>query len=109
MSRLNGFLNGVRVLDLSRHLPGPLLTLFLSDLGAEVLKIESPAGDELRLQGPKTPDGRSASFDAVNAGKVTRRMDLRDATALAEFFDLVRSSDILVESFRPGVMQRLNV
>jgi alpha-methylacyl-CoA racemase len=62
MSRLNGFLRGVRVLDLSRHLPGPLATLFLADMGAEVLKIEPPAGDELRVMGPTGPDVRTTGW-----------------------------------------------
>jgi crotonobetainyl-CoA:carnitine CoA-transferase CaiB-like acyl-CoA transferase len=109
VSRLREFLKGIRILDLSRHLPGPLLTLFLADMGADVLKIEPPAGDELRVLGPPGPNGRSVYFDAVNAGKTTRRMDLRDATVRAEFLELVRGSDILIESFRPGVMTRLGV
>ena len=77
-SRLNGFLTGVRILDLTRHLPGPLSTLLLADMGAEVLKIEPPQGDELRYLGPKDNRGRSIYFDAVNAGKHTRTMDLND-------------------------------
>lgn len=109
MSRLRQFLHGIRVLDLSRHLPGPLVTLFLADMGAEVLKIEPPWGDELRLLGPKRPDGRPAYFDAVNAGKTTRRMDLTDAAVRTEFLDLVRGSDILIESFRPRTLERLGV
>src|SRR5688572_11661858 len=106
MSRLNLFLKGVRVLDLSRYLPGPLATLLLADMGAEVLKIEAPGGDELRTMGPGGPSGRSVYFDAVNAGKTTRRMDLKRAETRAEFFDLVATSDVLIESFRPGVMTR---
>ena len=79
MSRLSGFLQGVRILDLSRHLPGPMATLFLGDMGAEILKIEPPAGDEMRVMGPLGADGRSVYFDAVNAGKVTRRLDFTRA------------------------------
>lgn len=109
MSRLNRFLQGVRVLDLSRHLPGPLATLLLADMGAEVLKIEPPAGDELRQIGPRGAKGRSVYFDAVSAGKTTRRMNLKRADVRAEFFELVQTSDVLIESFRPGVMARLGV
>ena len=109
MSRLNQFLHGVRILDLSRHLPGPLATLFLADMGAEVLKIEPPAGDELRVMGPSGPEGRSVYFDAVNAGKTTRRLDFTRADDRSAFLDLVQVSDVVVESFRPGVMARLGV
>lgn len=109
MSRLNHFLDGVRVLDLSRHLPGPMATLFLADLGAEVLKIEPPSGDEARAMGPPGPDGRSIYFDVVNAGKTTRQLDLKDPQARREFMDLVTTADVLIESFRPGVMTRLGV
>ena len=109
MSRLNGFLEGVRVLDLSRHFPGPLATLFLADMGAEVLKIEPPAGDELRVMGPSGPGGRSVYFDAVNAGKTARRLDFTRPEDRLTFLDLVKTSDVVIESFRPGVMSRLGV
>lgn len=107
MSRLNGVLRGVRILDLTRHYPGPLATMLLADLGADVLKIEPPGGDELRDMGPKDAEGRSLCFEAMNAGKRTRRMDLRNAEAHKEFLGLVDQADVLVESFRPGVMARL--
>jgi crotonobetainyl-CoA:carnitine CoA-transferase CaiB-like acyl-CoA transferase len=109
MSRLNQFLHGIRVLDLTRHLPGPMATLFLADLGAEVLKIEPPAGDEARAMGPRGPDGRSIYFDAANAGKTTRQIDLKDPDGRRELVNLVRTADVLIESFRPGVMTHLGV
>jgi crotonobetainyl-CoA:carnitine CoA-transferase CaiB-like acyl-CoA transferase len=109
MSRLNGFLQGVRVLDLSRHLPGPLATLFLADMGAEILKIEPPAGDEMRALGPVGADGRPVYFDAVNAGKTTRRLDLKRADDRLAFLDLVRTADVVLDSFRPGVLSRLGI
>lgn len=109
MAKINTFLDGVRVLDLSRHLPGPLATQFLADMGAEVTKIESPAGDELRHIGPEGRTGRSAYYDAVNAGKRVSRLDLRDDGDRAVFLDLVAESDVLVESFRPGTMARLGL
>src|SRR5271166_5950223 len=107
MSRLNQFLAGVRVLDLTRHIPGPLATLLMADMGAEILKIEPPGGDEMRTLGPKDSDGRSIYYESLNAGKSTRRMDLKDPTRRAEFLDLVKGHDVLVESFRPCVMARL--
>jgi alpha-methylacyl-CoA racemase len=109
MSRLNGFLAGIRVIDLSRHLPGPLLTLFLADMGAEVIKIEPPRGDEMRAIGPVDASGRPIYFETLNAGKVVRRIDLKTPTGTAELRRLVESADVLVESFRPGVMARLGV
>jgi alpha-methylacyl-CoA racemase len=109
MARLNRFLDGIRILDLSRHLPGPMATLFLADLGAEVVKIEPPSGDEARAMGLRDADGRSIYFDAVNAGKTTRQLDLKDPAARREFMDLVGAADVLIESFRPGVMTRLGV
>jgi alpha-methylacyl-CoA racemase len=109
MSRLSSFLQGVRILDLSRHLPGPMATLFLGDMGAEVVKIEPPAGDEMRVMGPIGANGRSVYFDAVNAGKVTRRLDFRRADDRLAFLELVKAADVVIESFRPGVMSRLGV
>jgi crotonobetainyl-CoA:carnitine CoA-transferase CaiB-like acyl-CoA transferase len=108
-SRLHRFLAGTRVLDLSRHLPGPLATLLLADMGAEVTKIESPGGDELRAIGPRTPEGRSLYFDAINAGKRSIRLDLKSAAGRAALLEHAAGADVLVESFRPGVMRRLGL
>ena len=109
MSRLNTFLSGVRVIDLSRHLPGPFATLLLADMGADVIKIEPPVGDDLRTMGPCGPHGHSVYFDAVNAGKTALRMNLKDPDARAAFLGLVETADVLVESFRPDVMVRLEL
>jgi alpha-methylacyl-CoA racemase len=108
-SRLHRFLRGTRVLDLSRHLPGPLATLLLADMGAEVIKIEPPGGDEMRQIGPRDDQGRSLLFEAVNAGKTTRTLDLKTDTGRQTLLGLVDSADVLVESFRPGVMERLGL
>jgi len=109
MSRLNGFLHEVLVLDLSRHLPGPLATQFLADMGARVVKIESPAGDELRHIGPGDANGSGCYFNAVNAGKEVLTLDLKTPAGREQFLALVRRADVLVESFRPGVMERLGL
>lgn len=109
MSRLNGFLHGIKVLDLTHYLPGPLATLMLADMGAEVLKIEPPTGDEMRKQGPRDAAGRGIYFEAINAGKTSRVMNLKDPAVRAEFLELVHSADVLFEGFRPGVMQRLGL
>lgn len=109
MAILGNFLKGIRVVDLSRHLPGPYATLLLADMGAEVIKIEPPSGDELRQIGPRAASGRSAYFEAVNAGKKTFRLNLREPGEREVLLRLVESADILIESFRPGVMARLGV
>ena len=68
-SRLNGFLDGIRVVDLSRYLPGPLATLLLADLGADVVKIEGPDGDGIGAIGPRLDGDRGAYYEAITAGK----------------------------------------
>ena len=107
VSRLNSFLRGTKVLDLSRHLPGPLASLILADLGAEISKIEPPDGDEMRQIGPIDADSQSIYFQAINAGKTTRTIDLKSSKGRSELYELVSQADVLIESFRPGVMARL--
>jgi crotonobetainyl-CoA:carnitine CoA-transferase CaiB-like acyl-CoA transferase len=109
MSRLNSFLKGVRVLDLSQYIPGPMASLFLADMGAEVLKIEPPRGDEMRSLGPRDATGEPVFYRALNAGKTVRRMDLKDDAIRAEFLAMVRDYDVLIEGFRPGVLARLGI
>lgn len=104
-SRLRLFARGLRVLDLSWFLPGPLASLLLADMGAEVLKIEPPSGDPMREVGPRG----EVFHAAVNAGKTVLRMDLKQAEGRASFLDLVRGADVLIEGFRPGVMARLGL
>ena len=109
MSALNSWLAGVRVIDLSQYLPGPLATLFLADFGAEVLKIEPPRGDEMRNLGPRDSAGRPLFYESVNGGKSVRRMDLKDPQVRETFLQLVDTADVLLETFRPGVMARLGL
>ncbi len=102
-------LAGVRVLDLSRLLPGPVATLHLADLGADVVKIEDTgAGDYARTMGDG-PDGTSRFFRAVNRNKRGLSLDLKQAAGREVLLRLAAGADILVESFRPGVMDRLGV
>jgi alpha-methylacyl-CoA racemase len=102
-------LHGVRVLDLSRLLPGPVATLHLADLGADVIKIEDRgAGDYARLLGDG-PGGVSAFYRSVNRNKRGLRLDLKQPQGRAAFLRLVATADVLVESFRPGVSDRLGV
>jgi crotonobetainyl-CoA:carnitine CoA-transferase CaiB-like acyl-CoA transferase len=101
-------LAGLRVLDLTRHLPGPLCTLWLAALGAEVVKIEPPEGDPLRAL-PPLRDGTGLAFLALNRGKRSVVLDARSAEGRERLADLVRQSDILVEGFRPGVLARMGL
>ena len=99
----------MKVVDLSSFLPGPLASLLLADMGAEVLKVEPPAGDAMRQLGPRRPDGAPVFCEAVNAGKTVCRMDLKTPEAREELLRLVRGCDVLIEGFRPGVMARLGL
>ena len=108
-SRLGLFARGVKVLDLSAFLPGPLASLLLADMGAEVLKIEPPTGDAMATIGPRDASGRPVFYETVNAGKRVRQMDLKQPAARAEFLCLAAEADVLIDGFRPGVMQRLGI
>lgn len=108
-SRLQTFLTGVKVLDLSQYIPGPMASLLLADMGAQVLKIEPPQGDEMRNLGPQDAQGRPLFYNALNAGKQVRRMDLKLGWVREEFLALVAGADVLIEGFRPGVMARLGL
>lgn len=99
-------LAGLRVLDLSQYIPGPFATQVLGDLGAAVVKIEPPAGDPMRGFGPRDADGLSPFYKALNAGKTVLRLDLKDGGGAA-LERLVQGADILLESFRPGTLDRL--
>ena len=99
-------LSGLKVLDLSRLLPGPFATLVLADLGADVVKVEEPAGDPLRETPPFTAAG-SAAFLALNRNKRSIVLDLRAPAGADALRRLARGADVLVESFRPGVLDRL--
>lgn len=102
-------LDGVRVLDLSRLLPGPYATLVLADLGADVVKVEDPQGGDYVRWMPPLAGEQSGFFHALNRNKRSLRLDLRRPEGAATFRRLVRRFDVVVESFRPGVMDRLGV
>ena len=106
---LFGCLKGVRVLDLSRYLPGPLATLWLADFGAEVVKIEPPGGEGMRMLGPRDAQGRGLWHAALNANKRIVTLDLTQADGRETLSAWLDEADVLVESFRPGVLDRLGL
>ena len=102
-------LAGIRVLDLTRLLPGPVATLHLADLGAEVIKIEDPqVGDYARTLGTGTGED-SAYFRMINRNKQGLRLDLKKSEGVEIFMRLARDADVIVESFRPGVVNKLGI
>ena len=101
-------LSGVRVLDFTTTIAGPHCTRLLADLGAHVVKIESTEGDLLRSR-PPIRDGASTSYGQLNAGKKSLVLDLKQRDAVSVIMRLVETTDVLVENFRPGVMQRLGL
>ena len=104
-----GPLAGVRVLDLSRLLPGPYCSRLLADFGAEVIKVEHPGGGDWLRYVPPLADGESVLFQAINRGKKSLTLNLKSDEGRAIFLRLVESADVLLESFRPGVMERLGL
>lgn len=104
-------LDGLRIVDFSRVLAGPLATMILADLGAAVTKIERPdGGDDTRAWGPPYDDGgRATYFQAANRNKDSVVLDLRTADGAARARDLAAAADVVVENFRPGVMDRLGL
>lgn len=104
-----GPLAGVRVLDLTRLLPGPVATLHLADLGAEVIKIEDPQiGDYARTLGTGKGED-SAYFRMINRNKLGLCLDLKKPGAAEVFLRLAETADVVVESFRPGVVDKLGI
>ncbi len=101
-------LEGIKVLDFSRVVAGPFATRLMADLGADVVKVEPPDGDGTRVHGRKV-NGISGFFNQQNAGKRNICMDLRHADAVSLVRELVSVADIVVENYRPGVMQRLGI
>ena len=99
---------GLRVVDFSTTIAGPHCTRLLADMGAEVVKIESPEGDMLRTR-PPLRNGASTNFGQLNAGKKSVVLNLKTPAAIAAIKVLLADADILVENFRPGVMQRLGL
>lgn len=108
-SPLAAALRGIRVLDLSRLLPGPYLTMVLADMGADVVKIEDPrVGDYMRAF-PPAKGGLGGRYLAVNRGKRSLALDLKAAGGREALLKLAERADVIVESFRPGVLDKLGL
>lgn len=104
-----GSLDGVKVIDLSRVLGGPLCAQILGDHGAEIIKIEPPAGDETRGWGPPFREGGSAYFDGVNRNKKCLALNLREKDAQEILFRLLEDADVLVENFKIGTLAKWGI
>lgn len=103
-------LSGICVLDFTRVLAGPYATMMMADFGADVIKIESPAGDETRAWAPpKVADGSSTYFSGVNRNKRSLVLDLNDPADHARALELVSTADVIMENFRPGVMAKFGL
>jgi crotonobetainyl-CoA:carnitine CoA-transferase CaiB-like acyl-CoA transferase len=101
-----GALSGIKVVDLSLFLPGPMLTVMMADQGANVVKVEPPSGDPARTM-PPISAGQSVWFRQVNRGKKSVALDLKQEAGRRRLLELVHDADVFVEGFRPGVMKRL--
>jgi crotonobetainyl-CoA:carnitine CoA-transferase CaiB-like acyl-CoA transferase len=104
-----GPLTGLRILDLTRVLAGPYGAMQLADLGAEVIKVEDVVAGDFTRQGPPFVNGVGAYFNSLNRDKRSVAIDLKDPRGLAQFRALVDKSDIVLENFAPGVMDRLGI
>src|SRR5579872_1386520 len=102
-------LSGIRVLDLTRLLPGAFCTMLLADMGADVIKVEDPDGGDYMRWTPPLVDGQSALFNALNRNKRSVALNLKAAQGRDLLLRLVESADVLVEGNRPGVMDRLQL
>ncbi len=102
-------LEGIKVVDLSRVLAGPYCAQLLADFGADVIKVESPEGDENRRWPPMSPDGQSANFGSVNRGKRSLVLNLKNDGARAVLKDLAAKADVLIHSFLPDTAARLGI
>jgi crotonobetainyl-CoA:carnitine CoA-transferase CaiB-like acyl-CoA transferase len=105
-----GALSGIRVLDFTRVVAGPYCTMLLGDLGAEIVKVEQPGrGDDTRSWGPPFIEGESAYFLGINRNKKSVCLDLQNEQDLEVVYQLMRQSDVVIENFRSGVMERFGL
>jgi CoA:oxalate CoA-transferase len=101
-------LDGIRILDLTRNIAGPVATMMAAEMGADVIKVEPPGGDEMRTW-PPFIDGQSVYFISCNRGKRSISLDLKSAEGKALFLDLLKHADVLVENYRPNTLEKLGL
>ncbi|MEM3953047.1 MAG: CoA transferase, partial [Nitrososphaerota archaeon] len=106
---MRGPLEGIRVLDFTRIMAGPFTTMLLGDLGADVIKVEPPGGDDTRSWGPPWIGVDSAYFMSANRNKRSIVIDLKKPESRTIIEKLVKFSDVVVENFRPGVVKELGI
>ena len=102
-------LDGVKILDLTRLLPGPLASMYLADLGAEVIKIEDPEIGDYARQIPPMKEKSSWNFLMMNRNKKSVTLNLKQSADKEKFLNLVKSADVVMESFRPGICAKLGI
>src|SRR2546427_13303767 len=102
-------LHGIRVLDLTRLLPGAFCTMLLADMGADVIKVEEPGSGDYMRWTPPLVDGQSAMFNAINRRKKSVTLNLKSEEGRQLLLGLVENADVLVEGNRPGAMERLGL
>ena len=103
-----GCLDGIRILELARYQAGPRCGMVLSDMGAEVIKIEKRGGENTRKSKPMVK-GQSIYFTVYNRGKKSMCLDLRQAAGKAVFFELLKTADMVLENFRPGTLEKMGL
>ncbi|MEO0622698.1 MAG: CoA transferase [Pseudomonadota bacterium] len=106
---MSGPLTGIRVIELAHIMAGPVAGLMLSDMGADVIKVEKPNGDDSRRMVPPTVEGESAAFLMMNRGKRSVRLDLKTEDGLAALRTLIAGADVVIENNRKGTMERLGL
>lgn len=110
VGKSNRLLEGIRVLDLSRIIAGPFCSQILGDMGAEVIKVEQPgAGDDSRTWGPPFKEGESVYFFCINRNKKSITVDMKDSRGKAIIRELAKRSDVLLENFKPGTLEKLGL
>jgi len=102
-------LEGIKIIDLTRILSGPYCTMTLADLGADVIKIESPEGDDTRKWGPPFIEGESAYYLSINRNKKSVVLNLKEEKGKEVFFRLIKDADVVIENFRPGTLDKLGI
>src|SRR5690625_2638074 len=106
---MSGALSGIKILDLSRVLAGPYCTMILGDLGAEVIKIEAPTGDDTRSWGPPFKNDVSAYYLCTNRNKKSITIDLKSNEGIEQIKELVKDADVVINNFKVGTMEKFGI